>query len=140
MSEREFTVLDQDQCWQLVRTHVVGRIALPMDRGEAPLVFPINYIVDGENVVFRTDIGTKLAMVHNHPVAFEVDHVDLSSSSGWSVLMRGVAYEMTHWESEHIEVSPWAPGDKDHFVRIIPFEVTGRRITAARWVDTNAYL
>jgi hypothetical protein len=28
-----------------------------------------------------------------------------------------------------MRLQPWAPGDRDHYVRILPTAITGRRIT-----------
>jgi hypothetical protein len=68
-------------------------------------------------------------------VAFEVDEIDDSNESGgWDVLVVGRAADITSSldaraeELRHLDIDPWAPGLKDHFVRIVPTEVTGRRL------------
>lgn len=138
--DRAFQEMSETECWEMVRSHVIGRLGVPGDDGDAPVIIPVNYIVDGASVIFRSATGMKLSLLRNHAVAFEVDHIDVSSASGWSVLLRGRAQELTHWETDHLNVSTWAPGDRTHFIRVVPDAVTGRRITPAAWVDQRGYL
>lgn len=119
--------LDRDQCFALLRTVEVGRVGVTRT-GRAPLVVPVNFVVDGDAVVFRTDTGTKLRAVATAPIAFEADGIDPFRRQGWSVLLEGRAYEATHWEVGHLDIAPWAGGRRDHWVRLVPAEVTGRTI------------
>ena len=114
-------------------TQDVGRLVV-VDGGR-PLVFPVNYALDGEAPVFRTASGTKLWASTHSPVAFEVDHVDAETKTGWSVVVHGIAQEVTAFDRSDLQyrvaglpVEPWAPGDKPSFVRIEPRLITGRRI------------
>jgi nitroimidazol reductase NimA-like FMN-containing flavoprotein (pyridoxamine 5'-phosphate oxidase superfamily) len=96
-------------------------------------VFPVNFVLDRNMVVFRTDEGTKLdAAARGCRVAFEIDGTDEAARSGWSVLIRGEATEVTDPAElarlRKLRVSPWAPGAKTHYVRILPAKLTGRRI------------
>ncbi len=50
--------LDPDECLRLLRTSTLGRLAIVIE--ERPLVFPVNFTLDGHAVVLRTDEGTKL--------------------------------------------------------------------------------
>jgi nitroimidazol reductase NimA-like FMN-containing flavoprotein (pyridoxamine 5'-phosphate oxidase superfamily) len=65
-------------------------------------------------------------------VAFEVDGFNSSSHAGWSVVLHGKAEEI--WlpdeleDARHLPINPWAPGDRNHYVRIFPSAITGRRI------------
>ena len=93
-----------------------------------PLVVPINFLLDGDVIVFRTDPGEKLLQLRGSPVSFEVDQIDFLRRTGWSVLVQGVAYEATPTEIEHLMLETWAPGEKAHWVRIVPAIITGRRI------------
>ncbi len=53
----------------------MGRVAIVVD-GEAR-VFPVNYVLHGGDIVFRTDEGTKLdAARKGAKVTFEVDDSD----------------------------------------------------------------
>lgn len=122
--------LTRDECFVLLRTVEIGRVAVSRpDR--APLVVPVNFALDGEAVVFRTDAGTKLRGVATGPIAFEADGIDAFRRQGWSVLLEGRASVATHWEVGHVEVTPWVGGRKDHWVRLVPTEVSGRMIEVA---------
>jgi nitroimidazol reductase NimA-like FMN-containing flavoprotein (pyridoxamine 5'-phosphate oxidase superfamily) len=139
----EVEELDRDECFRLLTTENVGRLAVA-ERGEAPHVFPVNYRLMGDSVVFRTDPGTKLRLLTTEPVAFEVDFVDDLHRAGWSVVLRGLAYAASdaEIEMEGIEVDPYAPGGKWQWVRLVPNAVTGRRINlpTAAPMDPRGYL
>jgi uncharacterized protein len=99
------------------------------------MVLPVNFVLDRQMVVFRTDDGAKLDVARcGGRVAFEVDGTDAATHTGWSVVVRGEAVEVTNpaelarlWE---LPLDPWAPGTKSRYVRILPAALTGRRISA----------
>ena len=114
----------------------VGRVGVTIDA--LPAVLPVNFVVSDGGVVFRTVPGTKLdAATAGAVVAFEADAYGTGSDpGGWSVLVRGVARELTD-ESElararDLPLESWAwDGGADRFVRIEPTVVTGRRLRGA---------
>lgn len=121
------------ECWQLLSTQAVGRVAVIV--GHYPLVFPVNYALDDKAILYQTGTGTKLQSIHRSNVTFEVDSIDLVHRSGWSVMVKGVAQELnvdrnraTVTRAELEGATPWAPGDRHHFIRILADEITGRRI------------
>lgn len=124
-------VLNENQCLALLNCHEMGRIAFEF-QGRIE-IFPVNYGVDGAVIVFRTNPGTKLEAVPKSTVAFEVDGWDSESGTGWSVIARGLAEEVTTnigRVAEHLRavpVHPVAPGERFHWVGIKPTEVTGRQ-------------
>src|SRR5688500_9953235 len=88
-------LLSLAECWELLDDTSVGRLAV--DIAGQPDIFPINYIVDGTSLVFRTGAGTKLAgAVLGHHVAFEIDGIHLSDRTVWSVVVKGFAREITN--------------------------------------------
>jgi len=126
--------LDLDECWQLLGWHPVGRLAVVID--EAPEVYPLNHAVDGRTIVFRTDDGTKLrAIANGSRVCFEVDGLNLDRATGWGVLVKGRAVEVTNADElariNAFGLEFWGIGPKSHWVRIVPTEVTGRAIRRA---------
>lgn len=133
--------ISRDECMELVKSLSIGRVAVAVP-DQAPLVVPVNYVLDGEVVVFRSDLGTKLSAVHHQPISFQVDFVDPFHRTGWSVLIQGDAYEATAWEVGHLDIRPWAGGDKQHWVRLVPKVVTGRRIALPEVepLDARGYL
>jgi nitroimidazol reductase NimA-like FMN-containing flavoprotein (pyridoxamine 5'-phosphate oxidase superfamily) len=123
-----------DECIRLLQSRRVGRLGFVAD-GQ-PLIFPVNYAVDGETVVFRTDEGTKLDSAPLTSVAFEVDDIDEENGEGWDVLIQGHADDITESIDDRSEflrgstVKPYAPGLKWHWMRIVPTTISGRRIVA----------
>jgi hypothetical protein len=65
------------------------------------------------------------------PVAFEIDRVDVPEQEGWSVLVRGTLHHVdvdTGSFGERFDPQPWMSEDRDAWIVIEPFEVTGRRL------------
>jgi nitroimidazol reductase NimA-like FMN-containing flavoprotein (pyridoxamine 5'-phosphate oxidase superfamily) len=127
----QITELSVDECLDLLRTQSLGRLVYLEDG--APEIRPVNYALHQGSVVFRVGYGDLLDAVHRQPVTFEADHGDSTSRTGWSVIIRGIAEEI--WRTDELDVArdtglrPWAPGTRDHYVRIIPRVMTGRRIS-----------
>ena len=124
------TELPVTECWTLLRQHEVGRLAVSI--ADHPDIFPINYVVDGESIVFRTGAGTKLAAaVLGKGVAFEIDGYDALAGDAWSVVIKGHARQVEHmleyFDAEDLPLFPWHAAPKPDIVRIEPEEVTGRR-------------
>lgn len=125
-------VLDAAACWDLLRGVSVGHLAVLVDG--YPEVFPVNYKVDHESVIFRTGEGTKLRAAGGPlAVALEADGHD--DAKAWSVLVKGKAVVLEPSEEllrgAGLTLFPWQAGEKDHFVRIVPTSVSGRRFTIA---------
>lgn len=122
--------LEHHECWALLRTVSVGRLAVLVDG--RPDIFPVNFTVDGGTLVFRTAQGTKLsAATGDAPVAVEADGVDPDTALAWSVVVKGTAALVKSTEdvleTSRLYLFPWQAGRKDAFVRITPDTVTGRR-------------
>lgn len=128
---RTLEVLSEDQCRELLASRNVGRIAFSV--GDQPEIFPVNYAADGITVVFRTASDTKLQMAILARVAFEVDGWDPDTGVGWSVVLKGVAEEITTGIDpfsaalRERPVYPLAPGIRESWIAIYPSEVSGRR-------------
>ena len=124
--------LTRDQCLDLLRSHLfLGRIGYVVD-GLA-IIVPVNFVVDGESVVYSTAKGSKLSWLSNHSrVAFQADHGRPADHSGWSVLIHGTAREVTDpGELETLRTGSlrsWAIPSADHWVRISIEHISGRRI------------
>ncbi|HZT64752.1 MAG TPA: pyridoxamine 5'-phosphate oxidase family protein [Acidimicrobiales bacterium] len=119
-------LLDQAECLRLLASQHVGRVGVSV--GSLPAIFPVNYAVDGDQVLFRTGEGTKLAVaVSGAVVAFETDWFDSFSHEGWSVLVVGRA-EVVPEGDDKARVRAWAPGERDRLVSIRAELVSGRRI------------
>jgi nitroimidazol reductase NimA-like FMN-containing flavoprotein (pyridoxamine 5'-phosphate oxidase superfamily) len=140
--EARWQELTRSECFDLLAGQCVGRIAVA--DGYGPVVFPVNYVVDRHMVVFRTGEGAKLASAGAQSrAAFEIDGTDARTRTGWSVLVRGEAVEVTDPAElarlRGLPLRPWEPGAKSHYVRLLPALVTGRRITAAAGVPSYLF-
>jgi uncharacterized protein len=132
-TDRQLVELDAGECYRLLRTQQIGRLGV--NATHYPLIFPVNYALDRDVIVMRMAAGTKLAAADHANVTFEVDEIDQRTRSGWSVLVRGLAEEVTSAHraeliarTEDTGVTPWAPGEHGHWMRLIPQAVSGRRI------------
>ena len=122
------TELDTEECLELLRGHDVGRLAVAIRN--QPDIFPINYVVDRDCVVFGTAEGTKLAAaVLGRGVAFEVDGTD--GDEAWSVIVKGHAVELQRmhevFAAADLPLFPWHASPKHRFIRIEPVLISGRR-------------
>jgi nitroimidazol reductase NimA-like FMN-containing flavoprotein (pyridoxamine 5'-phosphate oxidase superfamily) len=129
--------LDEAECLRLVARGEVGRIAYSSRFG--PVVLPVNYKLYEGSIVFRTsadspmdeDLRTGIAHAE-YKVAFEIDDIKPAQREGWSVLIQGSLHHVDS-EAERASVisagvEPWPGGEKDHYLRVIPTRITGRRI------------
>jgi nitroimidazol reductase NimA-like FMN-containing flavoprotein (pyridoxamine 5'-phosphate oxidase superfamily) len=124
-------ILPFDECLRLLASVPVGRVGFVAD-GEI-VVLPVNHVVDGHDVVFRTAHGSKLAAAEGQNLAaFEADYYDGQTRSGWSVLVSGRA-EVIDAEADVRRLSrrglhPWAAAvQRPFWIRIRPASVTGRQ-------------
>lgn len=130
---RSLDPMSRDECLRLLADQQVGRLAVSV-QGQ-PIIFPVNYVVDGDVVVFRSDPGTKLDGATLARVAFEIDHVNTELKQGWSVVVQGVGRYITDALDEPAErrrnlpLETWAPGEKQHWVEILNPQITGRRLS-----------
>ncbi|WP_448623643.1 pyridoxamine 5'-phosphate oxidase family protein [Geodermatophilus sp. URMC 64] len=109
-------VIPVDECYALLAGQEVGRIGVNAEH--YPLIIPVNYGMDGRTIVIRTHPGTTLSAASHANVAFEVDEIDRRARTGWSVLVRGQAEELTSGHGADMifrtlahGIQPWAPGD-----------------------------
>lgn len=126
MDDEVVTQLDEGVCWTALSEADFGRIAV-CAAGQVD-VFPINFVVDGRMILFRTAPGSKLLSLTAHPeVALEIDGFD--DRSAWSVVVKGLAERVELQseidEAERLGLRPWIPTLKYRWVRLIPTDVTG---------------
>ncbi len=131
-----FEELDRTECVKLLRAKSVGRVGFAGPDG--PLVLPVNYVVDGVTVLFRTSPYNVLgASLRHAPAAFEVDDLDDYLQSGWSVLLQGSTGFLA--DEEELGISrewlsrpePWAAGNRPLYIRVTPRTISGRRLHPA---------
>ena len=134
--ENTLVELDRDERLRLLAATSLGRLAVNVE-GWAPVIRPVNYVFDesSQSVVFRSGEGSKLtALVTAGEAAFEIDGVEPDARTAWSVIVTGVAEEVTNAADVHrleqLGLHSSAPGEKPHWLRIRATVVSGRRFVA----------
>jgi len=142
--QRDPTIWDPDveqmneaECLQLIAPGGVGRLGYSGRHGVG--VLPLLYRLDDGSILFRTpldsptdeDLRTGIEGAA-YKVSFEIDEVGRDAHEGWMVFIQGDAH---HMDSEDDRVSAWTPdipsrgsGTQEHFLRITPTSITGRRL------------
>lgn len=124
-------VLSEQECRELLTRHSLGRITFTI--GDQPEIFPVNYSADGSVIVFRTAQFTRLQDAVKRRVAFEIDDWDPETGIGWSVVVKGVAEEITKGLDPFAAalrtrpVVPLAPGRREYWIAVYASEISGRR-------------
>lgn len=132
-----------DECLDLLRTNIIGRVALSTPVG--PRIVPVNYAMHGDDtIVFRTAPYSELGTYGwNTELAFEVDHLDYDAHHGWSV----VAFGRGELVEDPVEVDeirrdwdprPWAEGQRNLYMKIHWRRLTGRRLGSGWTTRTMA--
>jgi nitroimidazol reductase NimA-like FMN-containing flavoprotein (pyridoxamine 5'-phosphate oxidase superfamily) len=137
VSEANLEILDEAECLRLISPGGIGRLVFP---GRFDLtVLPVNYVLHDGAILFRTaqagstDEDLRTGIEHaEYRVAFEVDDFDSESCDGWSVLIQGPAHHLDdpaeQADAMAAGVEPWPGGIREHFIRISPARIAGRRI------------
>ncbi len=110
---------------------MIGRVVFTASA--LPAVQPVNYLLDGEEIVFRTRNGSKLAAAaRNAVVGFRADEFDVATRTGCCVLGIGHAYEVR--DPDRLTglaatlTDPWVPAHDAHTIAI-PL----RRLSGGGW-------
>jgi uncharacterized protein len=126
--------LSEGDALALLATVPVGRLVYS-DRA-LPFVTPVNFILDGADVVIRA--GRRSALATHTPgnvVAFEVDDIDAVDRSGWSVVVTGRvelvddADEVARFDAWHLQT--WRPATTDRYLRLRPELISGQHLPSA---------
>ncbi len=129
-TEKGTEVLSDAVCWERLRKTSIGRVGVHHD-GQ-PAIYPVNYLVDGKSIVFRTRPDSKIAGAPQlERVAFEIDGFEPAQGDAWSILVKGFARFVDSGseiaEADQLPLFPWVVADRSAWIRIVPVEVTGRR-------------
>ncbi len=125
--------LGPDHCELLLRSERFGRVSMLTPHGVD--VVPVNYVVQDRAIVIRTSSGSVLARYgHGNHLVFEVDAVDATRWSGWSVIARGPGevrdVDLTVLPPAGLRPKPWADGDRGTEVRLAWRQLSGRSLGA----------
>jgi len=150
MSEAWLEELSEEECRELLRSRSVGRLGFTVDG--FPFVLPVNYrFIQAQGttpdawIALRTRPGNVIDQAADD-VALEIDNADTLRQDGWSVLVRGSLHEIDPDAAdlrERFDPYPWITAERDAWLIIEPFAVTGRRLHAPdiEWAfHARAYL
>lgn len=133
IDERGSEVLPIGECRRLLalgaKHHLHGHLGVPTLG--APLVLPVDYSVDGEDIVLQIGNGL-FGRVIDRLVALQVDATSdgqqgTEAGTRWSVLVRGLASESKRVTEGH-RPRPRVAEPGHHLVRIRSDVITGRQI------------
>lgn len=120
-------ILSDKECLRLMAMVPVGRLVFT--QGGLPAVRLVNFLLDGNTVIFSTADGDKYrAAERGDVVAFEVDAIDQDRHSGWTVTAIGHLSTVTEDEQADLPLRPWAPSHTRHLIRLGIESLQGRRI------------
>jgi nitroimidazol reductase NimA-like FMN-containing flavoprotein (pyridoxamine 5'-phosphate oxidase superfamily) len=124
-------VLDEAECLRLLRSATLGRLGFAAR--SLPVVLPVNYVVDGDRIVFATEASTIIAAAINSDVAcLEIDDHDGFDHTGWSVLVTGHLRELSEEETDEVSkrnpLPLWRPMPAPQVIELSIDMVSGRRL------------
>jgi uncharacterized protein len=125
----ELDQLDRRECLRLLAGQVIGRVVFT--DAAMPAAQPVTYLLSGEEVLFRTANGSKLAAaVRKAVLGFQADQIDPETATGWTVLGIGESYEITDpFRLAQLERNLpilWATAHAVHTIAIPLNQLTGR--------------
>ena len=82
-------LIPEQECWELLATASVGRVALSI--GALPAILPVQYYLNGRTLAVCLGHRELPERALNAVVAFAADAIDPVSRSGWSVQLQGQA-------------------------------------------------
>lgn len=95
--------LNRDEALELLDASLVAHIGVIS--GGSPYVTPMSYVRDGDRLLFRTEAGKKLDALRANPaVCIEVSNFDDQTGDWASVIVTGVASEVTDEHSKQVAV------------------------------------
>ena len=128
------TELPEQECYELLHTTTVGRVAF-VDAGGQQLL-PVNFALIDGTVYIRTAPDSTLAGLAGHDdVAFGVDHHAENARIGWNVTVKGSTAEVddptvVEQVLSHARLHPWAPGERLVVIALTARTIAGRRVAS----------
>jgi nitroimidazol reductase NimA-like FMN-containing flavoprotein (pyridoxamine 5'-phosphate oxidase superfamily) len=124
--------IPRHECWDLLRTVSVGRLALSVSA--LPAILPVQYYLEGDELAACLGHYTvPLVAVDDVVVAFAADHIGPGDRAGWSVQVQGLASIPKHL-SVPVDCGQPTAGQ---IIRIAPVNITGHRIQLCPFVSSH---
>ncbi len=134
LQQPHLETLTREECLELLSQAVVGRVGYVAD-GLA-IIVPVNFTVLNGDIVFCTAKGRTLNWLNlRGRLSFQADESRPADHEGWSVLIHGVAREVTDPdELAALRRRPphsWLRSPEEHWVRIRVESISGRALHGA---------
>lgn len=128
-------ILTAEECLRMLKRRSFGRLGLSVEG--LPTIMPVNFGLIEDQIIIRTRRGAKLATAtRNTLVAFEVDQVNDSTGDGWSVIVRGIARELSEAEQRRVDQHRATPRrlscDHSRLVAVSIDLISGRRTCSGK--------
>jgi nitroimidazol reductase NimA-like FMN-containing flavoprotein (pyridoxamine 5'-phosphate oxidase superfamily) len=128
--------LSRQRSLDLLASVPYGRVVF--SQRALPAIRPVNHLVHDGHVIIRSNLGSALSVETTLSgavvVAYEVDMIDATTQTGWSVVVTGTARTVL----DEAEVSkyerllhPWIDDGKDTVIRISIDLITGYALVPA---------
>jgi hypothetical protein len=134
LQQPQLETLTREECLDLLQQAVVGRIGYVSD-GIA-IIVPVNFTMLDGDIVFCTAKGSKLSWLSlRGRVSFQADESRPADHEGWSVLIHGVAREVTDPDELAVlrrrPLRSWLRSPEEHWVRVAVESISGRALHGA---------
>jgi Pyridoxamine 5'-phosphate oxidase len=123
--------LSERECWELLATASVGRLALSVRA--LPLILPVQYYLDGRRLAVCLGHHTlPERALDGTIIAFAADSIDPVTRSGWLVHVQGKSVFLSGLRIDTDCGSPAAA----QVVEIEPGKISGHRMHLCPFIDT----
>jgi hypothetical protein len=124
--------LSERECWQLLATASVGRLALSVRA--LPVIMPVQYYLDGRRLAACLGHHALPERALDETViAFAVDAIDPVTKAGWSVQVQGRSVIP---RGLRIGTDCGWPASAAQVVQIQPGTISGHRVHLCPFIDT----
>ena len=116
-------------CWNLLDGPRIGRVA--WSREGSPGVIPVNVSVFDGALWFRSSPTSNLITeASGQPVSVQIDEIDPSRHTGWSVVVEGIAEVIKDEDVPDMvdTLEVWPSGDRSVHVRVERQKISGRKL------------
>ena len=123
-------VIPEPECWQLLASASVGRVALSI--GALPAILPVQYYLDGRTIAVCLGHRELPERALNAIMASAADAIDPHARSGWSVQVQGQSVPR---HQPGIGNDCGWPAD-GQIVQIEPATIVGYRVHLCPFIDS----
>jgi Pyridoxamine 5'-phosphate oxidase len=123
-------LISEEQCWELLASASVGRLALSLHA--LPAILPVQYYLDGRTLAVCLGHREIPERSLDAIVAFAADAIDPQSRSGWSVQVQG---RSTMPRQRGVDTACGQPA-AGQIVHLEPGTISGYRMHLCPFIDS----